>query len=313
MFEYECSRARFVSNQKPRAAMASSREEVAVFTDTNLATHIAMAASPDITAGEFKRKLERTHFSCFPSIGEIKVHGLMVKQKSSFYHLPDTVAMKHAFHGLKGTWFLRAEARPLIGLDKPRLSQYIDSKIGKNNLNGICCNDSRITSAEGNDIISNGKKGRTESRHGKTPLSQELSRSVPRSNKKRKREKKVSNLVGCSDGVEKGCPVKQLKAKTDENCSSIHMDALPQFTVKTPPRTLHFPSPIYSRRGTSKNEPGNTEVGNRLVRASEKLNVSAWKKSSIISLSRMKKRKLSHHSIASVAKFLVFEISDRDD
>lgn len=53
-----------------RAAMASSSEEVAVFTDTNLSTHIAMAVSPDITAGEFKSKwnifyLQSSHFLQF--------------------------------------------------------------------------------------------------------------------------------------------------------------------------------------------------------------------------------------------------------
>ncbi|KAJ0046081.1 hypothetical protein Pint_03845 [Pistacia integerrima] len=58
--------------------MASSTGEVPVFTDTNLGTHIAMAVSPDITTGDFKRELAKTHFSCFPKIGEIEVYGLMV-------------------------------------------------------------------------------------------------------------------------------------------------------------------------------------------------------------------------------------------
>ncbi|KAK2640150.1 hypothetical protein Ddye_027945 [Dipteronia dyeriana] len=296
--------------------MASSSEEVAVFTDTNLSTHIAMAVSTDITAGEFKRKLERTHFSCFPSIGEIKVYGLMVKRKSSFYHLSDSVPIKHAFQGLKGTWFLHAEAKPSIELDKIHLSQYIDAKVKKSNLNGICCNDTLVTSAEMNDIMNNGEKGRTESPHCKT---QGLSNNVPRSNTNRRSLKTVSNFAWCSDGIEKGiriekgCPVKQLKAKTDDKCSSIHIDTLPQFAVKTPPRTSHFPSPTYSKRGTLKNTPKNTEVGKRLVRASKKLSLSACKKSSTLSLSRMKKRKLSHCSTAMVAKFLVFEISDRED
>ncbi|KAK3199999.1 hypothetical protein Dsin_023414 [Dipteronia sinensis] len=161
--------------------------------------------------------------------------------------------------------------------------------------------------------MSNGEKGRTESSHSKTPLLQELSENVPRSNTKRRRVKTVSNFVGCSYGIEKGCPVKKLKAKTDDKCSSIHIDTLPQFAVKTPPRRLHFPSPTFSKRGTLKNTPKNTEVGKRLVRASEKLSVSACKKSSALLLSRMKKRKLSHRSTATVAKFLVFEISDRED
>lgn len=37
--------------------MASSSEEVAVFTDTNLGTRIAMAVSPGISVGDFKSKL----------------------------------------------------------------------------------------------------------------------------------------------------------------------------------------------------------------------------------------------------------------
>lgn len=38
-------------------SMASSSGEVAVFADTNMGTHIAMAVSPDITAADFNSKL----------------------------------------------------------------------------------------------------------------------------------------------------------------------------------------------------------------------------------------------------------------
>ncbi|XP_061368665.1 uncharacterized protein LOC133311613 [Gastrolobium bilobum] len=83
--------------------------EVAVFADTNLGTRIAFNAPHDITAGALKRDLEKVHFTCLPDIGEIQVDGLMVKQKSCFYYLPDSVPVKYAFPGMRGTWFLHVE------------------------------------------------------------------------------------------------------------------------------------------------------------------------------------------------------------
>ncbi|KAL4554092.1 hypothetical protein LXL04_039799 [Taraxacum kok-saghyz] len=95
-------------------ASASSAIQVPVFVDTSLGTHIALSVSPDLTASEFKRKFESLHSDCYPGIGSIKVNGLMVKKKSFFYHLPESMAIKHAFQGSKGTWFLYTEAYPLI-------------------------------------------------------------------------------------------------------------------------------------------------------------------------------------------------------
>ncbi|KAJ4976406.1 hypothetical protein NE237_001512 [Protea cynaroides] len=82
--------------------------EVAVFTDTNLGTRLAVAVSPNMTTGEIGKE----HHTCFPNFGEIKVLALMVKRKSCFYHLPDFVPIKNAFLGLRGTWFLHVEANP---------------------------------------------------------------------------------------------------------------------------------------------------------------------------------------------------------
>ncbi|KAH0449245.1 hypothetical protein IEQ34_023045 [Dendrobium chrysotoxum] len=50
------------------------------------------------------------HFSCFPNLGKIKVHGLMVKKKSFFYHLSDSMAIKHVFEELSGTLVLHLNA-----------------------------------------------------------------------------------------------------------------------------------------------------------------------------------------------------------
>ncbi|KAL7592749.1 uncharacterized protein LOC111907970 [Lactuca sativa] len=87
--------------------------EVPVFIDTSLGTRIAISVSPHLTAAEFKRKFESIHSDCYPGIGNIKVNGLMIKKKSYFYHLPESMPIKHAFQGSKGTWFLYTEAYPL--------------------------------------------------------------------------------------------------------------------------------------------------------------------------------------------------------
>ncbi|XAR67358.1 hypothetical protein NMG60_11002077 [Bertholletia excelsa] len=106
----------------------ASKERVAVFIDTNLGTHIAIDVSPDITAGDFKRDLEQAHLNCFPKLGEIRVNGLMVKQKSTFYRLPDSFPVKHAFLNFRRTWVIQMEAYPLSGSNNLILSRYLDSE-----------------------------------------------------------------------------------------------------------------------------------------------------------------------------------------
>ncbi|KAL6572197.1 hypothetical protein OROMI_013155 [Orobanche minor] len=85
-----------------------------VFVKTNLGTRLAaVPISPDVTANEFKRELERTHLNCFPELGRIRVNSLMVKQKSCFYHLSDSLPLKYAFpDSSEGTWFLQMDAQP---------------------------------------------------------------------------------------------------------------------------------------------------------------------------------------------------------
>ncbi|KAJ1393109.1 hypothetical protein SESBI_35287 [Sesbania bispinosa] len=105
--------------------------EVAVFADTNLGTRIAFNAPPDITAGALKRDFEKVHFTCLPDIGEIQVNGLMVKRKSCFYYLPDSLPIKYTFPGKRRTWFLHVEVRhlkcaciPCVPHDEPILSKH---------------------------------------------------------------------------------------------------------------------------------------------------------------------------------------------
>ncbi|OIV91649.1 hypothetical protein TanjilG_26502 [Lupinus angustifolius] len=92
---------------------ADEQVQVAVFAQTNLDTRIAFNTPLDITASAFKRDFERVHFTCLPNIGEIQVNGLMVKQKSCFYYLPDSLPLKYAFPGTRSTWFIHVEVRHL--------------------------------------------------------------------------------------------------------------------------------------------------------------------------------------------------------
>ncbi|CAL0301545.1 unnamed protein product [Lupinus luteus] len=93
--------------------MAAEQVQVVVFAETNLDTRIAFNTPLDITASAFKRDFERVHFTCLPNIGEIQVNGLMVKRKSCFYYLPDSLPLKYAFPGTRRTWFLHVEVRHL--------------------------------------------------------------------------------------------------------------------------------------------------------------------------------------------------------
>ncbi|EEF46071.1 hypothetical protein RCOM_1189860 [Ricinus communis] len=102
--------------------------EVLVFIDTNIGTHIAASVSPDITAADFKRELEREHLSFFPTLGEIKAHVLMVRRKSCFYHLTESLPIKYAFQGLKGTWFLHVKVQPSSNVDKPGSSHDVAAR-----------------------------------------------------------------------------------------------------------------------------------------------------------------------------------------
>ncbi|KAK6149410.1 hypothetical protein DH2020_016935 [Rehmannia glutinosa] len=92
--------------------MGCSNVPKPVFVETNFGTRLAVSVSPDITAKEFMRELERAHLNCFPEFGRIRVKALMVKQKSHCYHLSESLPLKYAFLGSNGTWFLQMEAHP---------------------------------------------------------------------------------------------------------------------------------------------------------------------------------------------------------
>ncbi|KAI8536851.1 hypothetical protein RHMOL_Rhmol10G0288100 [Rhododendron molle] len=75
------------------------------------------------------QEIERAHLNCFPKVGEIRADGLMVKKKSFFYHLPDSLPIKHVFQGAKGTWFIHIEVCSRRVSDKSGLSESLAAEI----------------------------------------------------------------------------------------------------------------------------------------------------------------------------------------
>lgn len=65
-----------------------------------------------------KGELESEHLKCFPDLGEIRIRKLMVKRKSRFYCLPESLPMKYAFQGVKKTRFIHIEASALTSIRK---------------------------------------------------------------------------------------------------------------------------------------------------------------------------------------------------
>ncbi|KAI3947257.1 hypothetical protein MKX01_019910 [Papaver californicum] len=127
-----------------------SSVKVPVFIDTTLQTHIAMAVSPDTAVIDLKREFIKEHLICLPSLGKIRITGLMVKRKSFFYHLPDSMPIKNAFQGWKGNWFLLIEADLVSNSSYPCAGEFGDMSKEDSGVTprGHCCN-------VGNNIESN--------------------------------------------------------------------------------------------------------------------------------------------------------------
>ncbi|KAK1266714.1 hypothetical protein QJS04_geneDACA016859 [Acorus gramineus] len=102
------------SSPSPSTALAvdtsQSTMEFPVFVGTSLGTHLALVASGSDTVGDFKRKIRTEHALCFLDMGEINVRTMKVRRKGSHYHLSDSMLVRSAFGGIKGTWFMYVDA-----------------------------------------------------------------------------------------------------------------------------------------------------------------------------------------------------------
>ncbi|XP_061948975.1 uncharacterized protein LOC133672545 isoform X2 [Populus nigra] len=166
--------------------------EVAVFTDTNMDTHIAMGISPDITVADFKRELEKMHFNCFPKLGEIKVYELKVRRNNCFYHLTESLPIKYAFQGLKGNWFLHVEIRSSNSFRNRHLPQCLAAK-DDHISDGSNAIGSLVTNTRKNDTIANGNNKRIKGLLGiKSPA--ELPKTVPCFDKRSKEKKRLAGI-----------------------------------------------------------------------------------------------------------------------
>ncbi|KAK7412987.1 hypothetical protein VNO78_04792 [Psophocarpus tetragonolobus] len=128
----------FSSNNSDKKHGMGGGGEVTVFADTNLGTRIAFNAPLDITVALLKRDFEKEHLSCLPDVGEIQVNGLMVKRKSCFYYLPDSLPIKYVFPAIRGTWFLHVEVKHLKCLCIP--CSPCDAAVLSKNKDLMTCN-----------------------------------------------------------------------------------------------------------------------------------------------------------------------------
>ncbi|MED6143320.1 hypothetical protein PIB30_005239 [Stylosanthes scabra] len=167
--------------------------EVTVFVDTNLGTRIAFNAYPHVTAASLKREFVRLHHRCLPDTGEIQVNGLMVKRKSCFYHLPDSLPIKYAFPKMRRTWFLHMDIQHLTCLRvpcSPHDAAIVSKHQGLTTSNGenkaTCKNEEKRVEGHGEDYMQNAAGGTIEDKKptGTTKKSQNF-----------KAENKVENQV----------------------------------------------------------------------------------------------------------------------
>ncbi|MFQ6650399.1 hypothetical protein Gotur_022373 [Gossypium turneri] len=291
----------------------ASDDEVAVFTLTNLGTHFVIAVSPNTTVGDFHRELERTHHACFPELGKIEVHALMVRRKSCFYHLPSSMPIKYAFQHQVGTWFLHIEARTLKDSGSPCLSNFAAIKVGDHK-----CDGNRLTGS----LVRDTREGTTICRDAAEWNSGSMT----------KNQTNISPRAITADGVIDGCllncsgvsqhpsstgsgramqglPEEQLRTKADNGyCSS----ALSPFTVRTPPKQSLFLTPVDRTTRIRRDRFGSSGVGKRIILASNNIRISD-KKRPITPLSNIRDGKLLCCKNLCRAKFLVFEMSDSDE
>ncbi|KAF9678938.1 hypothetical protein SADUNF_Sadunf07G0088400 [Salix dunnii] len=166
--------------------------EVAVFTDTNMDTHIAMGIPPDITVADFKRELEKMHLNCFPKMGVVKVYELKVRRNNCFYHLPESLPIKYAFQGLKGNWFLHVAVRSSNSFRNKHSPQCLDAK-DDHIADGSNAIGSLVTNTGKNDMIPTGNNKRIKGLLGiKSPA--ELPKTGPCFDERSKEKKRLAEI-----------------------------------------------------------------------------------------------------------------------
>ncbi|KAI3988946.1 hypothetical protein MKX01_016517 [Papaver californicum] len=284
-----------------------SSAKVPVFVDTTLQTHIAMAVSPHTTVIDLKREFREEHFICFPSLGKIMITGLMVKRKSFFYRLPDSMPIKNAFQGWKGNWFLLIEADLVSNSSYPCAGEFGDMSKEDSGVTPRvhCCN-------VGNKIESNPREEgvslpTTETPSVSSPATTSVNDIITRYFPKEVKSPDVG-YVGKNDSEARpGCLVDLEKFSR----SKVNVDQRTPHFIKTPSALLSRPLCTEPKQviGTSRGIFGRTEVGKRFTVAANYNRASTSTKTSIISACLSTDDKFPK----SLVRKIVFDVSDNDD
>ncbi|PKI36507.1 uncharacterized protein LOC116190336 isoform X1 [Punica granatum] len=316
------------------AMAGDSASEVPVFTETSMGTRIALSAPPDITAADFKRTFEREYCGCFPESGAIRVHGLMVKRRSCFYHLPDSMPIKYVFHGATEAWFLYVNLRPSDGLSGPHLHDHVATKdhlqtsqssftSTKNSKDEIWDRSLKPCPPKSRGIVHHSKEkkrksssfeschlNKNEENENGAPASADVFVEPAAGGNPQSMDE--SSGPSSSEVISVGGIIKRYFSSIEVNDGvtspisksiAVHSwanertNASAEFAVKTPPRPLN----------TLKDRRERSRVGKRLVTASHVLGVSPSQKT-MSSLCRSQNGKVSGCSPG--IKCLAFEMSD---
>ncbi|CAO2828903.1 unnamed protein product, partial [Amaranthus hypochondriacus] len=98
----------------------------AVFIDTDLDTHFAVVVSPSSSIYSLKQQIADVHFKYFPGCGPVTIKSLLVKLQQNYYHLPDNMLLKAAFHGVSDSWFLFADIWAPVELRDPNFLKQLE-------------------------------------------------------------------------------------------------------------------------------------------------------------------------------------------
>lgn len=144
-----------------------------------------------------------------------------MKRKSCFYYLPESVPIKHAFEGWKGTWFLHTKASSLGGSDPSGLSKHVTVET-RNRASDVCnvadpIEPKRYTAVAVRDKNrSKCKRRRIKRNRCLKAVLWGLLRTVYFSRKsRRKRVKKHCSPVCTVSDIENGCPGPSTKKRSD--------------------------------------------------------------------------------------------------
>ncbi|XP_013702460.1 uncharacterized protein LOC106406368 isoform X1 [Brassica napus] len=244
--------------------VAVAMGEVAVFVETNLGTRIAMTVPLDITSPDFMRKLEETHASCLSSLGEIRVHALMVPRKSHLYYLAQSVPIKYIFRdNHPKPWFIHAEATLVNRPQDPRISN--------------CFGKSQIGHCSGSN---------------KSPQ---------------------GGVVGLIHGVNKKTTKREFVG-----FETIVRSSLSTATAADLNSKCFIPKTPERETGETASKKSET-ISNKLIVAANNIRMQGMSRmscslsSSIFRSKNRRKRCIDAKTLASLAKFMVFEIPDTED